>query len=274
MLSKSFKIPIKFLIAGILWAFFSDPVITFFLTGIDIHIRDIIRSANDFIFVGFTSVTLYFQIKQQQQRLFSSEEQYRNLFERNPNPMWIFRVSTLEFVKVSHSAVNLYGYSMDEFLTMNVMDIRTENEQTKLLDHLGTLGDGVSSLGSWTHRKKYGELVYVSILTYDLDFNGEPCRLVIGTDITDMILKEEKIKAQNAALHEIAWLNSHEVRKSLCSVMSLTALLKDASSEIERRQYIRLIEQCTDELDEVLMKTNKRVDELKVYAGLDDQQVY
>lgn len=106
-------------------------------------------------------------------------------------------------------------------------------------------------------------MIYASVVTYDLDFNSEPCRLVMATNITDMILKEERIKSQNAALHEIAWLNSHEVRKSLCSVISLTALLKDSSSEHERRQYISMIQQCTNELDDMLKKTNNRVDELK-----------
>ncbi len=275
MFSKSFKIPLRFLITGSLWAFCCQPLITFFFTKIDSHTRNIIRNANDLAFVVFSSVILNFQIKKRQTRLFSSEEQYRNLFERNPNPTWIYRKSTLEFVKASHAAVDLYGYSMDEFLAMTIMDIRPENEKTKLLDHLSTIPDsGVTKHSTWTHKKKGGELFYVSIVNYDLDFNGEPCSLVMANNITDAILKEEKIKTQNKALHEIAWLNSHKVRKSLCSVISLTALLKDASSAVERREYIRLIERCTNELDEILMKTNKRVDELKIYAGSDYQQVY
>jgi PAS domain S-box-containing protein len=275
MFSKSFKIPLRFLITGILWALCCEPLITFFFTKIDRHTRDIIGSANDLAFVVFSSVILHFQIKKQQQRLFSSEEQYRNLFERNPHPMWIYQVNTLKFVKVSSAAINLYGYSMDEFLAMKITDIRPESERIKFIEHVIAIRPGdVIEHGNWIHQKKSGELMYVSIVTYDLDFNGEPCRLVMANNITDVILKEEKIKAQNAALHEIAWLNSHEVRKSLCSVISLTALLKDASSAVERREYIRLIEQCTNELDDVLMKTNKRVDELKIYAGSDYQQVY
>jgi PAS domain S-box-containing protein len=178
--------------------------------------------------------------------------------------MWIYQVNTLKFVKVSGSAIDLYGYSMDEFLAMKITDIRPEAERMRLVRRIKAIGPGVTKQGTWVHQKKSGEQMYVSIVTYDLEFNGEPCRLVMANDITDSILKEEKIKAQNSALHEIAWLNSHAVRKSLCSVISLTALLKEASSEYERREYIRMIEQCTSELDEVLMKTNSRVDELKV----------
>ncbi len=263
MFWKSFKIPLGFLVTGVLWALFSHPLILIFTKGFSPEVHNIARSLNHFVFVGFVSVILYFLIKKQHRELILSEDQYRNLFERNPNPMWIYRLSTLDFVKVNHATVDLYGYSEDEFMAMGILDIRPESEQTKLLDVISTLDEGVSKQGNWTHKKKSGELLYVSIVTYDLNFNNESCRLVMATNVTDMILKEERIKAQNAALHEIAWLNSHEVRKSLCSVMSLTALLKDTHSEHERREYISMIEQCTNELDGMLKKTNNRVDELK-----------
>lgn len=263
MTLRSVKIPIGFLITGIIWALFSDPLITFFTGDMDRMIRDMIRSINDFCFVGAITVILYFQIKKQQQQLYSSEEQYRTLFERNPNPMWIYRSGTLDFVKVNHAAIELYGYSMEEFLSMTVKDIRPDEEKKKLLDCINAIKPGLSNQGTWTHKTKTGELIYASIDTYDLQFNGYPCRLTVASNITGMILKEEKIKAQNAALHEIAWLNSHEVRKSLCSVISLTALLKETNNEQERREYMDMLQQCTNELDGVLLKTNNRVDELK-----------
>lgn len=274
MFSKSLRIPIGFLATGFLWALLSDPIITFFFGGIDIHIRDIIRSANDFIFVGLISVALYFKIKQQQQQILSSEKQYRRLFELNPNPMWVFNRETLQFVEVNRSAIELYGYSTDEFLMMTIMDIRPKKDQQKVVDIMDKLGNGVRHAGTWRHFKKNGELLYVSIVSYDMDFNKKPCTLVMVNDVTGLVLKESRIKDQNAALHEIAWLNSHEIRKSLCSVMSLTALLKDTAGESERRQYILMIEQCTNELDDVLRKTNSRVDELKVYDKTDHEPAY
>jgi hypothetical protein len=124
---------------------------------------------------------------------------------------------------------------------------------------------GLSDQGVWKHLTKKGEHIYASIFTSEINFKGTDCRLVMAANVTDSVLKEERIQAQNAALHEIAWLNSHEVRKSLCSVISLIQLTKDSQSELERRQYITMMEQCTGELDEVLIKTNKRVDELKAH---------
>lgn len=257
------KIPFVFLIVGILWALYSHPL----LVGLDRYLsasgREMVRNLNHLGFVAIASIVLYFQIKNQQQNILLSEEQYRDLFERNPSPLWIYRSDNLRFVKVNKAAIKLYGYSESELLSMRVMDIRPEKEVEKFINNSKNLPSELSNQGVWRHLTKEGELVYASIFASDINFKGNDCRLVMATNITDLVLKEERIKAQNAALHEIAWLNSHDVRKSLCSVISLIQLTKDSQSELERRQYLIMMEQCAGELDKVLIKTNKRVDELK-----------
>jgi PAS domain S-box-containing protein len=262
MTLRSIKIPLGFLVAGIVWALCSSPIISF-PKDLPHETREMIRTINNLVFVVIASVMLYFEIKKQQNKLSSSEVQYRNLFEHNPNPMWIYRVSTLEFVKVNHASVDLYGYSYAEFLAMTPVEVRPESERAKFIARVTSIGPGLTKQGVWIHQKKSGELIYASLVTYDLTFNDEPCRLSMISDITDIVLKEEKIKAQNAALHEIAWVNSHQIRKSLCSVISLVALLKDAQNKHEHNEYIRMLETCTSELDDILKKTNNRVDELK-----------
>ncbi|HTD41012.1 MAG TPA: PAS domain S-box protein [Mucilaginibacter sp.] len=260
---RLFKIPFGFLVVGILWALYSHPLLANFDRHLNSTGREIVRSLNHLGFVAVVTIALYFQIKKQQKQILSSEEQYRNLFERNPNPMWIFRTDNFRFVKVNKAAIKLYGYSEHEFLSMSVMDIRPEKEAERFINTVRSISPGLSDQGVWKHKTKKGEIIYAAISTSDLNFDGNQCRLVMATNISDAVMKEERIKSQNAALHEIAWLNSHEVRKSLCSVISLIELMKDSQNELERRQYITMLEQCTGELDEVLIKTNNRVDELK-----------
>jgi PAS domain S-box-containing protein len=264
MLPKSFRIPFCFLITGILWALYSHRLLGNLEKGLSPAALEIVKDLNHFGFVIIFAVILYFQIKKQQKDLSISEEHYRNLFERNPNPMWIFRADTLQFVMVNQAAKRQYGYSDREFLSMTVTDIRPESEKELFIDRVRSLKLGLQDHNTWRHLTKGGEVIYVSIVSYQLVFDGHPCRLAMGTNVTDMMVKEEKIENQNAALHEIAWINSHEVRKSLCSVMSLTALLKETSSELERQQYIDMIDQCTEELDAMLRKANDRVDALKI----------
>lgn len=257
------RIPFVFLIVGILWALYSHPLLVSLDGYLSASGREMVRSLNHLAFVAIAAIVLYFQIKNQQKNILLSEEQYRDLFERNPSPLWIYRSDNLRFVKVNKAAIKLYGYSESELLSMRVMDIRPEKDLEKFINNAKNLPSELSDQGVWKHLTKGGELIYASIFASDINFKGNDCRLVMATNITDLVLKEERIKAQNAALHEIAWLNSHDVRKSLCSVISLIQLTKDSQSELERRQYLIMMEQCASELDQVLIKTNKRVDELK-----------
>jgi PAS domain S-box-containing protein len=267
---RLFKIPLGFLIMGILWALYSHPLLASLDGYLSTGGREIVRSVNHLAFVAIAAVMLYFQIKKQQNHILLSEERYRNLFERNPSPLWIFRADNFRFVKVNKAAIKMYGYSESDFLSMRITDIRPEKELEKFTDNTKNIVPGLSDQGVWKHKTKKGEIIYASIFTSDLNFKGIDCRMVMATNITDSVVKEERIKSQNAALHEIAWLNSHEVRKSLCSVISLIQLTKDSQNELERRQYIAMMEQCTSELDEVLIKTNKRVDELKEHDSVQD----
>jgi PAS domain S-box-containing protein len=260
---RSFRIPFYFFLAGILWAISNDPLISFLGRNLSPGTRDIVRELNDIVSVIIVTGILYFLIKKQNNQLVESEEQYRHLFESNPNPMWIYRTADFRFVKVNQSAVEAYGYDMNEFLAMSIMDIRPGEDKNTLESYISSLGTGVNRSGTWKHLKKTGELLYVSIVTYDLKFNSEPCRLVMATNITDLILKEEKIRAQNATLHEMAWSNSHEIRRSLCSVMSLTALILESTNESERKEYVALLQQCSQDFDEILKKNNNKVDSLK-----------
>jgi len=246
-----------------LWAICNDPLITMLGHSLSPATRDLLRELSDFISVISVTGILYFLIKKQNNKLVESEEQYRHLFESNPNPMWIYRIADLRFVKVNRAAIEIYGYDMDEFLSMSITDIRPAEDKERLKNYIGSLGHGVNRSGTWKHLKKDGEMLYTSIVTYDLKFNGDHCRLVMATNITDLILKEEKIRSQNVTLHEMAWSNSHEIRRSLCSVMSLTALLSDSATESERVEYIKLLQECTQDFDEILKKNNKKVDALK-----------
>ncbi|NNG10691.1 MAG: PAS domain S-box protein, partial [Arenibacter sp.] len=54
------------------------------------------------------------------------------IFELGPFPMWIFDMETLNFQKVNTEAIRQYGYSQKEFLSMNLKDIRPEEDVPRL----------------------------------------------------------------------------------------------------------------------------------------------
>lgn len=46
------------------------------------------------------------------------EEQYRHLFEANPQPMWVHDLDTLRFLAVNDAAIVHYGYTREQLLAM------------------------------------------------------------------------------------------------------------------------------------------------------------
>ncbi len=271
---QSVKIPLYFLVIGICWALFSNPIITFFYRHLAQTEQDSYRSLNDLIFVIVISYVLYVKIKQQQQQLTKSEEEYRQLFESNPNPLWIYN-EKFQFVKVNNAAVERYGYSRKKFLKMTIDDIHSEVEDEMLNNYLKQNQEKRTLTGIWSHLKASGGTFFVSIISYPILFNDEHCMLVMATDITELIEKEKKLedaykklKTYNEVLLQIAWSNSHELRRPLCSILSLVSLLKDANSK-DREEFLHLLEISSTELDDVLKQNNIKVTEIEKVQEFD-----
>ncbi|MEO6849944.1 MAG: PAS domain S-box protein, partial [Mucilaginibacter sp.] len=213
------------------------------------------------------SYVLHIKIKKQQLKLTKSEEEYRQLFESNPNPLWIHN-EKMEFVKINDAAVKKYGYTPRKFLKLTTNDINSAVDYETLNDYINE-SQGESRLSSIReHVKASGETFMVSIISYPVLFNNQHCNLVMATDITELIEKErkledayQKIKTSNEILLQIAWSNSHELRKPLCSILALVSLLKEASDQ-ERDEFLRLLEISSTELDQVIRQNNGKVDEI------------
>src|SRR5207244_9529816 len=51
-----------------------------------------------------------------------SEEMYRVLFQKNPNPVWVCDAETLRILAVNEGAMRVYGYAREEFLGLTLAD--------------------------------------------------------------------------------------------------------------------------------------------------------
>lgn len=111
-------------------------------------------------------------------------EQYRLLFEGNPNPMWVYDCETLAFLAVNDAAIAHYGYSRDEFLAMTLTDIRPPEDVARLVQQLPTRGKN-RFVSEWRHCKKDGTQIEVETASSSLVFGGRSARLVLANDVTE-----------------------------------------------------------------------------------------
>jgi diguanylate cyclase (GGDEF)-like protein/PAS domain S-box-containing protein len=135
----------------------------------------------------------------QRKALQESERSFRVLFEGNPLPMWVFDEQTLKIRSVNDAAVELYGFSRDEFLSMSVLEVCPTEARDALAATL-------SAEGAWPrqysgqHHVKLGRTLDVDITVDELEFRGEVARLLVARDVTEQRLLESELRVR--AFHD------------------------------------------------------------------------
>ena len=122
--------------------------------------------------------------KRAEQVLGESEGNYRQLFDGNPQPMWVCDRETLAIWAVNEVAVQTYGYTADEFLQMSVLDLRAPEGRAAVEAVRGAGGD-IRRAEVWTHLRRDGWGLQADIVTRDLVFEGRPARLVMAIEVTE-----------------------------------------------------------------------------------------
>ncbi|NUM79668.1 PAS domain S-box protein [bacterium] len=201
----SLRVVLIYAVFGSAWIVFSDLVLEQF------HLPSFFQLSilKGLSFIVITSLLLYAllrrdvrQLLQAQSKLRESETRYRLLFDSNPLPMWVFDSESLRFLAVNPAAVQTYGYSRKEFLSMTIRDIRPAEDMGKLTHYLETTGrDELHHSGIWRHRKKDGTLIQVEIISESLEFEGRPSRLVLANDVTE---KQQIVRELNDNRTQIA----------------------------------------------------------------------
>ena len=124
-------------------------------------------------FIGGTAVDIS-EREEALRELASSESRYRELFEQNPLPAWVYDTEGLRFLAVNDAAVERYGWSRAEFLGgMTLPDILATGEVPDFRP------------GNWQHRTRDGLTLTVDVTSYQLEYEKRQARLLIVRDLTE-----------------------------------------------------------------------------------------
>jgi PAS domain S-box-containing protein len=124
-----------------------------------------------------------------------SEKQYRDLFDLNPIPMWVYDLETKRFLDVNQAAVDHYGYSEEEFLDLTLDEIRLFRVEGGLSDEKELQSVSVINNDNvWKHKTNSGRIIDASVQSGNMIFEGIPAAIELVNDVT------EKLKAEQAVL--------------------------------------------------------------------------
>jgi PAS domain S-box-containing protein len=113
-----------------------------------------------------------------------SPERFTVLFAGHPLPMWIYDLETLAFLDVNEAAVARYGYSRDEFLAMQLTDIR-QHDAARPMPAARPERPAPPKTDQWRHKLRDGRLIDVEIASGTLEFRGRRAALVVVHDVTE-----------------------------------------------------------------------------------------
>ncbi|MBA3682994.1 MAG: PAS domain S-box protein [Bacteroidetes bacterium] len=168
----------------------------------DFSIKTLSLGISDYLFKDdlnpsllYKSIIYNIERKRISIELQESEKKYRTLFHLCPIPMWVYDPETLRFLNVNNAAVKHYGYSLEEFLSITIKEIRPIAEIEKLEAVIEKNKHSISLYsGIFNHRKKNGSIISVEIQSNKIIFNGREAKLIIAIDVTEKLKAEEALK--------------------------------------------------------------------------------
>jgi PAS domain S-box-containing protein len=194
---------------GILARFPKIPVIM--MTGnasIDSAVKALKNGAYDYLEKPFASEKLLNTIrnalehrrlesgrKRALQKLGESEEKYQRLFDSVTDAITIFDAETLIFDDANRATLSLFGYSMEEFLTLTPADISVEKEKTQIrIDSLRNKKPGTEHVPERYLKKKDGTIFPGEISGATFISDGRKKMIGSIRDITKRVQTERRLK--------------------------------------------------------------------------------
>ncbi|MCU0414273.1 MAG: PAS domain S-box protein [Ignavibacteriaceae bacterium] len=119
--------------------------------------------------------------------------------KNNPQPIYVYEKESLRFLNVNEAALKIYGYTMDEFIQMDLTDLYTSEDIQTLLESAQEIFKDGEFSKPFKHRRKDGNYIYVRMSRIDYQHEGSEAYLNILEDVSYLYETEKKKQIFKAA---------------------------------------------------------------------------
>jgi diguanylate cyclase (GGDEF)-like protein/PAS domain S-box-containing protein len=169
------------------------------------------------------------------------------LFESNPQPAWIFDLSTLRFLAVNAAAVRFYDYSAAAFRELSLREIVAPEDLDQVVSEVALASEGPPippSTGVRRHRRRDGVRLDVEVAWSRVSYEGRAAVLAVMVDVTAQRLaetalwqSEDHLRAVVNGAPVVLWATDREGRFTLSEGRGLTSLNLRPGEVVGRTVY-------------------------------------
>lgn len=212
------------------------------------------------------------RLKESEEALQRSEEKYRLLLQYAPTGIYEIDFRGPKFTSVNDAACLLSGYSREEFLAMNAMNILDKESQVRFQERIKKMltGQKVDTEVDYTVVKKDGSRISVILHTKPIYTEGKITgALVVGYDITERKqaenalrdareLAEERAKIldfMNKELESFNYSIAHDLRAPLRSINGFSGILTEEYADKldeQGKRYLEKIQKNATSMSELI----------------------
>ena len=145
-----------------------------------------------------------------------TSKDFEFLFKNNPIPMWVYDRKSFKFIKVNEAAIQKYGYSREEFLSLTILDIRPKNTIKKVKESIfrfqnnnNNNNNNIEEEEEWIHCKKNGEQINVNVTSRLIMYQGFNAAIVTIHDITTEVHQRKRL-AESEKKYRMFFEHSYE----------------------------------------------------------------
>jgi PAS domain S-box-containing protein len=199
---------------------------------------------------------------QTEEALRESEEKYRQLFENDSDAVMIFDEQTRRFEDANRATLDLYGYTREEFLKLQVTDISAEPDKTKIaVDKVANGTTGSIAVPIRKHKKKDGTVFFSEISAGAFLSKGR--KKIIGAvrDITERIKTEEEkdiLQAQLVQSEKMAGIGTltggiaHEFNNLLQIMSGHTEYAQRTKKPEDMEEALEIVGNSSDRVSKII----------------------
>ncbi len=180
-----------------------------------------------------------------------SEQEFRLLFEQNPQPMLVYEVASLAIVAVNEALCRTYGYSREELLLMDLTDLNPPEDVELVLSFLAAnppnsrirFSTGFAGR-MWRHQRKDSSIIDIEAASDAIQVAGIDCRIAVFHDVTErnrataeraeiadalateLTMQNERLREVNQLKDQFVAVVSHELRTPLTAIRGYLEIVR------------------------------------------------